>query len=80
MHALADTDPAPLPRLAAVADMRPCTRCGRVDRRRMVALMTLWFGHYVGVPLDHGYFYLCPDCYDRILRPALLSASEDHAD
>jgi hypothetical protein len=51
------------------ACMRPCRVCGRTNRRRMHALMTLWFGHYAGVPYDHGYFYLCPRCYTRYIPP-----------
>jgi hypothetical protein len=53
----------------ARACMRPCRVCGRTNRRRMHALMTLWFGHYAGVPFDHGYFYLCPRCYTRYIPP-----------
>lgn len=49
------------------ADMRPCAVCGWTDRQRMHALMTLWFGHLAGVPLDHGYFYLCPSCFSRYI-------------
>lgn len=25
--------------------------------------MTLWFGSFVELEPDHGYFYLCPSCY-----------------
>jgi hypothetical protein len=59
-------------------DMRPCTRCGRTDRRRMVALMSLWFAARAGIPPDHGYFYLCPACYRRLIDPGppALAAEE----
>jgi hypothetical protein len=49
--------------------MRPCRRCGRTDRRHMHALMTLWFGRFVELPVEAGYFYLCPRCYTRFIAP-----------
>lgn len=72
-------DTSPLPRLAHLADMKPCRRCGRTDPRRMVALMTLWFGHRAGVPLDHGYFYLCPTCYETYVAPHLEEVVQEDA-
>ena len=43
--------------------MEPCNRCGAVDRHRMIALMSRWFAAHAGLPLEAGYFYLCPACY-----------------
>jgi hypothetical protein len=87
MAAAPDHGSPPTPRLADVADMRPCSRCGRTDRRRMVALMTLWFGRFAELPVDHGYFYLCPACYARFIAPhfapvvqQLTAAQRDDAD
>jgi hypothetical protein len=37
----------------------------------MIGLMTLWFGPYVEVAPDHGYFYLCPPCYRDRVKPHL---------
>ncbi len=37
----------------------------------MIALMTLWFGRYVGIEPDHGYFYLCPECFQAQVEPHL---------
>jgi hypothetical protein len=51
------------------ADMKPCRRCGRTDPRRMIALMTLWFGRFAGLDSAAGYFYLCPRCYDECVAP-----------
>jgi hypothetical protein len=51
--------------------MRPCARCGRTDERRMHALMTLWFGRFAELPLQGGYFYLCPRCYQQFIAPHL---------
>jgi hypothetical protein len=51
------------------ADMKPCRQCGTTDPRRMIALMTLWFGRFAGVDPDGGYFYLCPSCYEHCIAP-----------
>lgn len=60
--------PTPSRREGNVA-LPACTRCGKTDPRRMIGLMTLWFGPFVDLPLDPGYFHLCPDCYrDHIQR------------
>jgi len=48
-----------------------CTRCGKTDPRRMIGLMTLWFGPFVELPPAHGYFHLCPDCYREFVHPHL---------
>lgn len=49
----------------------PCRRCGAVDPRRMHALMALWFSQLTALPVDSGYFYLCPRCYDDLVAPHL---------
>jgi hypothetical protein len=49
----------------------PCIRCGRTNPRKMIGLMTLWFGPFVDMRPDHGYFYLCPDCYRERIKPHL---------
>jgi hypothetical protein len=46
-----------------------CDRCGNTNPHKMIGLMTLWFGSFVDLPPDHGYFYLCPTCYDRWVKP-----------
>lgn len=48
-----------------------CTRCGKSNPRKMYGLMTLWFGPFVDLPPDHGYFHLCPDCYRTHVHPHL---------
>jgi hypothetical protein len=53
------------------ADMRPCRRCGHTDPFRMHALMTLWYGGLADMPPRHGYFYLCPACYEACIVPHL---------
>lgn len=53
-------------------DMRPCDRCGHTDPHRMIALMALWFAARVGLHLDGGYFYLCPECYRKAMETAAL--------
>jgi hypothetical protein len=35
----------------------------------MIALMSLWFGHYAGLRAEPGYFYLCPACYQNCIAP-----------
>lgn len=35
----------------------------------MIALMNHWFGPFVDIPPDHGYFYLCPRCYRERIKP-----------
>jgi hypothetical protein len=37
----------------------------------MIGLMTLWFGRFLELPLEGGYFYLCPACYDAVVAPHL---------
>jgi hypothetical protein len=46
-----------------------CHKCGRSNPRRMVGLMTLWFGPFVELRPDSGYFYLCPRCYGEYIQP-----------
>lgn len=46
-----------------------CNRCGKTDPRRMIGLMTLWFGPFVDMRPDYGYFYLCPACYRERIKP-----------
>lgn len=55
--------------MEGVADLRPCDRCGYTHPRRMIALMSLWFGRWADLPADSGYFYLCPRCYGRLIEP-----------
>lgn len=33
--------------------------------------MTLWFGPFVDMRPDTGYFYLCPSCYRERIKPHL---------
>jgi hypothetical protein len=49
----------------------PCSRCGKTNPRKMIGLMTLWFGPFVDMRPDHGYFYLCPACYRDRIKPHL---------
>jgi hypothetical protein len=51
------------PPTSTAPDLKPCVLCGRTNPRRMVALMTHWYGRYIDLPEDQGYFYLCPRCY-----------------
>lgn len=37
----------------------------------MVGLMTLWFGPFVDLRPDTGYFHLCPACYREHVKPHL---------
>jgi hypothetical protein len=37
----------------------------------MVGLMTIWFGPFVEMRPDTGYFYLCPACYRERIKPHL---------
>lgn len=37
----------------------------------MFGLMTHWFGPFVELRPDHGYFYLCPACYHEHVHPHL---------
>jgi hypothetical protein len=37
----------------------------------MVGLMTKWFGPFVEMRPDTGYFYLCPACYRERIKPHL---------
>lgn len=48
-----------------------CRRCGKTDPQKMFGLMTHWFGPFVELRPDHGYFYLCPPCYEELVRPHL---------
>jgi hypothetical protein len=63
--ASAATEPAAKVDPSAAADMKPCRRCGRTNRRRMIALMSAWYAAQAGVFSEGGYFYLCPRCYHR---------------
>jgi hypothetical protein len=38
--------------------------------------MTLWFGSYVDLEPDHGYFYLCPSCYEARIAENLEEVQE----
>lgn len=51
--------------------LRPCRVCGQTDPRCMIALMTYWFGRYADLPIESGYFYLCPRCHERLIDPHL---------
>jgi hypothetical protein len=48
-----------------------CLRCGKTNPRRMIGLMTVFFGEYVELPPEPGYFYLCPKCYEAEVEPHL---------
>jgi hypothetical protein len=37
----------------------------------MIGLMTLWFGPFVDIGPDYGYFHLCPACYREFVKPHL---------
>lgn len=37
----------------------------------MIGLMTLWFGPFVDIEPAHGYFHLCPACFDETISPQL---------
>lgn len=37
----------------------------------MIGLMTLWFGPFVDLEPAHGYFHLCPTCFDETIAPEL---------
>jgi hypothetical protein len=37
----------------------------------MVGLMTIWFGPFVDMRPDFGYFHLCPSCYRQRIKPHL---------
>jgi hypothetical protein len=37
----------------------------------MFGLMTLWFGPFVDLRPDYGYFHLCPACYRQFVKPHL---------
>lgn len=37
----------------------------------MIGLMTLWFGPFVDLPVEPGYFYLCPPCDRKLVVPHL---------
>lgn len=51
--------------------MPDCLRCGKTNPRRMIGLMTVFFGEYVELPPEPGYFYLCPKCYEADVEPHL---------
>lgn len=42
----------------------------------MVALMTLWFGPFVEIEPGHGYFHLCPRCFEEFVTPHLEDVQE----
>lgn len=48
-----------------------CDNCGNVDSRRMIGLMTVFFGPLLELPEQPGYFYVCPRCYDQLIVPHL---------
>jgi len=54
----------------------PCKRCGRTDPRKMIGLMNLWFGRFLELPLEGGYFYLCPACYAELVVPHLADVRQ----
>ncbi|MEX0891692.1 MAG: hypothetical protein WEB88_05925, partial [Gemmatimonadota bacterium] len=54
----------------------PCKRCGRTDPRKMIGLMNLWFGRFLELPLEGGYFYLCPACYKELVVPHLADVRQ----
>lgn len=31
--------------------------------------MTLWFGPFIDVEPAHGYFHVCPSCYEECVAP-----------
>lgn len=37
----------------------------------MIGLMTLWFGPLIDLESAHGYFHLCPSCYEHFVAPHL---------
>ncbi len=48
-----------------------CRHCGESDPRRMIGLMNLWFGPFIDLEPAHGYFHLCPTCFDDFVGPHL---------
>jgi hypothetical protein len=46
-----------------------CEMCGETNPRRMIALMTRFFGPVLELEAESGYVYVCPDCYDRLVLP-----------
>ncbi len=48
-----------------------CQRCGSSNPQKMIGLMTLWFGPFIDLRPDHGYFHLCPACYRAHVLPHL---------
>lgn len=48
-----------------------CDNCGEVDSRKMIGLMTVFFGPLLELPQQPGYFYVCPRCYDELILPHL---------
>jgi len=48
-----------------------CLRCGKTNPRRMIGLMTVFFGVYVELSPEPGYFYLCPKCFRKDVEPHL---------
>jgi hypothetical protein len=59
----------PVHYLEVLVALPACDKCGRTDPRRMIGLMTLWFGSFVDRRTDHGYFHLCPTCYEKWVKP-----------
>ncbi len=47
-----------------------CKSCGTTEPR-MIGLMTVFFGEFVDLPPEPGYFYLCPACFVRDVEPYL---------
>lgn len=48
-----------------------CMHCGKTNPRRMIGLMTVFFGEFVELSPEPGYFYLCPKCYGTEVEPHL---------
>lgn len=45
----------------------------------MIGLMTLWFGPLIEIEPAHGYFHLCPACFDETVAPELDGLQADLA-
>ena len=48
-----------------------CENCGETNPRRMIGLMTVFFGQLLELAHEPGYFYLCPRCYAEMILPHL---------
>ena len=56
--------------------MASCESCGRSDPERMIALMTPWFGRFVGLEPAPSYFHVCPACFAEKVEPHADHAME----